>query len=55
MSELRSFPNGRLEALTMLYLQKQNPNSPEELVDMYRDARDRINNRLKETEPNHNW
>ena len=46
--ELKTYPSNRTEALTMLYLQKQDLSdmTPEDLVRLYDDTRDRISSAL---------
>lgn len=48
--ELSTFPTGKVSALTMLYLEKQDLSNvtPEELVDKYQEVYERINNRFRE-------
>jgi glutamine synthetase len=50
--ELSTFPSNRIDALTMLYLEKQNLSeiTPEELVDQYLKIRERIVNQFKENQ-----
>jgi len=52
--ELTTFPSGKVAALTMLYLEKQDLSNitPEELADKYHEAYQRINDRFKEIQKN---
>lgn len=45
----RNFPSNKLEALAFLYIKRQDLSgkSPEELVDMYTDAYDRVRARFR--------
>lgn len=45
-NELNFFPDNKIDALTMLYLDHQDFSNltPEELLDMYNDVRERIKN-----------
>lgn len=45
-NELKFFPDNKIDALTMLYLDHQDFSNltPEELLDMYNDVRERIKN-----------
>jgi hypothetical protein len=47
---LSTFPSGKVPALAILYLQNQDLSkaTPEDIVDKYLDAYERINNRFKE-------
>lgn len=49
--QLSTFPSNKIDALTMLYLEKQELSgiSPEEFVDRYIEIREKINNHFKET------
>lgn len=49
-SELSTFPSSKIEALTMLFLQNQDLSnlSPEEIMDKYQEAYDKIRERNKE-------
>lgn len=50
MPDNKNFPSSKIEALTMLYLQKQDLSnlSPEEVMDKYQETYDKIRERNKE-------
>lgn len=53
---LNTFPTGRVAALTMLYLEKQDLTNvtPEELADKYNEVYERINKQFRENRGNGN-
>ncbi|RIJ64127.1 hypothetical protein [Rummeliibacillus sp. POC4] len=52
MSEIKlnTFPNSKADALTMLYLENQDLTNvtPEQLVDKYLEAHEKVNKRIRE-------
>lgn len=48
--EFSTFPNSKVSALTILYLEKQDLSNltPEDLADKYQEVYERINNRFRE-------
>ena len=52
-SELKTFPNNKYSALTMLYLEKQDLSdlTPEELADKYNEVYEKLKNRFREVDP----
>lgn len=56
-NELNFFPDNKIDALTMLYLDHQDFSNltPEELLDMYNDVRERIKNQNTKNRRKTTW